>query len=211
MHAMYLLHACHVFITCMPCIYYMILLHELHAFFTCITWIYYIHMYLIHLCMHYVKINCHLAPNVLHLLIPCQSHLLTFMKASQRVCFQLKILSGSINQRRLMKEHTKVSWFDHTGTREKRLEIGDVIKVKSSMTRSLPVENLPPIYTLSGRIVVVVVVGQTVWPISSNQLLAKQLLLAKQPVPSQLLFHSFTTFRERGKTGEDGVEAQVPL
>ena len=50
-------------------------------------------------------------------------------------------------------------------------------------------------------VVVVVVVGQTVWPISSNQLLAKQLIASQQPVPSQLLFHSFTTFRERGKAG----------
>ena len=32
-------------------------------------------------------------------------------------------------------------------------------------------------------------------------------LLAKQPIPSQLLFHSFTIFRERGKKGEGGVEA----
>ena len=37
--------------------------------------------------------------------------------------------------------------------------------------------------------------GQTFWPISSNQLLANYFFI-----------HS-TTFRERGKTGEDGVEA----
>ena len=34
----------------------------------------------------------------------------------------------------------------------------------------------------------------------------------QQLIASQLLFfHSFTTFRERGKTGEDGIDAQVPL
>ena len=39
----------------------------------------------------------------------------------------------------------------------------------------------------------------------------QQLIASQQSIASQLLFHSFTTFRDRGKTGEDGVEAQVPL
>ena len=56
------------------------------------------------------------------------------------------------------------------------------------------------------------IVGHTFRPISSNQLLGQNF----RPIFSNQLLanHSFidsTTFRERGKTGEDGVEAQVPL
>ena len=44
---------------------------------------------------------------------------------------------------------------------------------------------------------------------SRTDLLAhfQQLIVGQATIPSQLLFHSFTTFRERGKTGEDGVKA----
>ena len=57
-------------------------------------------------------------------------------------------------------------------------------------------------------VVVVVVVVQTFRPTSSNKLLGQTFRLGSS---NQLLANYFfihlTTFRERGKTGEDGVEA----
>ena len=58
-------------------------------------------------------------------------------------------------------------------------------------------------------VVVAVVIGHTYLSAHFQQPIARTYLSAhfQQPIASQPLFHSFTTFTVRGKTGEDGVEA----
>ena len=66
---------------------------------------------------------------------------------------------------------------------------------------------LQPSWILTVVVVVVVVVGQTIRPTSSNQLLGQTFrpISSKQLLANYFFIHS-TTFRERGKTGEDGEE-----
>ena len=135
MHAMYLLHDFIAWITCIFYVHYMNLLHS-HVFNTF---------------MHALREN-QLA-SCTECVTPAHSLPISLVDVHESIAACLFSAEDTfrLNQSKTINERTYkgILIWSHRNQGE---EIGDVIKVKFSMTRSLPVENLPPIYTLSGRI-----------------------------------------------------------